>query len=69
MKHIRLPLTEADIAALQAGTRCCSAARCIRHGTPPISGCARCLQEGKPLPVELAGGDHLLCGALPGEAR
>ena len=39
MKHIRLPPTEAGYYCGLAGVmRCCSAARCIRHGTLPISG-------------------------------
>ena len=41
MKHIRLPLTEADIAALQAGDEVLlSGPLYTARRTPPISGCA-----------------------------
>ena len=55
MKHIRLPLTEADIAALQAGDE-------VLLSGPLLAG-------GKASAGGTGGGDHLLCGALPGEAR
>ena len=64
MKHIRLPLTEADIAALQAGDEVLLSGT----GRRP-SAAVPLLAGGKASAGGAGGGDHLLCGALPGEAR
>ena len=55
MKHIRLPLTEADIAALQAGDEVLLSGPLYTARDAAHQRLCRCLQEGKPLPVELAG--------------
>ena len=52
MKHIRLPLTEADIAALQAGDEVLLSGPLYTARDAAHQRLCRCLQEGKPLPVE-----------------
>ena len=69
MKHIRLPLTEADIAALQAGDEVLLSGPLYTARDAAHQRLCRCLQEGKASAGGTGGGDHLLCGALPGEAR
>ena len=65
MKHIRLPLTEADIAALQAGDEVLLSGPLGRRPSAAVP----LLAGGKASAGGTGGGDHLLCGALPGEAR
>ena len=70
MKHIRLPLTEADIAALQAGDEVLLSGPLYTARDAAHQRLCRCLQEGKPLPVELAGETIYYVGpspAKPGE--
>ena len=70
MKHIRLPLTEADIAALQAGDEGLLSGPLYTARDAAHQRLCRCLQEGKPLPVELAGETIYYVGpspAKPGE--
>ena len=70
MKHIRLPLTEADIAALQAGDEVLLSGPLYTARDAAHQRLCRCLQEGKPLPVELAGETVYYVGpspAKPGE--
>ena len=52
MKHIRLPLTEADIAVLQAGDEVLLSGPLYTARDAAHQRLCRCLQEGKPLPVE-----------------
>lgn len=70
MKHIRLPLTEADITALQAGDEVLLSGPLYTARDAAHQRLCRCLQEGKPLPVELAGETIYYVGpspAKPGE--
>ena len=70
MKHIRLPLTEADIAALQAGDEVLLSGPLYTARDAAHQRLCRCLQEGKPLPVELTGETIYYVGpspAKPGE--
>ena len=67
MKHIRLPLTEADIAALQAGDEVLLSGPLYTGRRP--SAAVPLLAGGKASAGGADRGDHLLCGALPGEAR
>ena len=72
MKHIRLPLTEADIAALQAGDEVLLSGPLYTARDAAHQRLCRCLQEGKPLPVELAGETIYYVGpspAKPGEVE
>ena len=64
MKHIRLPLTEADIAALQAGDEVLLSGPLYTARDAAHQRLCRCLQEGKPLPVELAGETIYYVGSL-----
>ena len=52
MKHIRLPLTDADITALQAGDEVLLSGPLYTARDAAHQRLCRCLQEGKPLPVE-----------------
>ena len=65
MKHIRLPLTEADIAALQAGDEVLLSGPLYTARDAAHQRLCRCLQEGKPLPVELAGETVYSVGTSP----
>ena len=65
MKHIRLPLTEADIAALQAGDEVLLSGPLYTARDAAHQRLCRCLQEGKPLPVELAGETVYYVGPSP----
>ena len=65
MKHIRLPLTEADIAALQAGDEVLLSGPLYTARDAAHQRLCRCLQEGKPLPVELAGETIYYVGPSP----
>lgn len=68
MKHIRLPLTEADIAALQAGDEVLLSGPLYTARDAAHQRLCRCLQEGKPLPVELAGETIYYVGPSPAKA-
>lgn len=69
MKHIRLPLTEADIAALQAGDEVLLSGPLYTARDARPSAAVPLLAGGKASAGGADRGDHLLCGALPGEAR